>query len=107
PVPADVVERAGRVVLAADDEKALVADRLEEEVAGLRDLLRPARAEPAVVEDVLDLLPVDLVGLVIRSGEAAGKDRHRFRLLFCSDPNYRNGGTSTGKPTRMKNRAKA
>src|SRR5438552_9037038 len=94
-VAADVVESPHLVVLASDEEEGLVADLSNEEVPGIRDLVRATDIQPAPEEETLELLEENRVvperspgqqgagGEVLPDPAARGSLRHsNFLHLF-------------------------
>src|SRR6185503_19318527 len=74
-VPADVEESAEPIVLAPDEDEALARGFEKRVIAGRRQSVRPAGAEPALGEDGPRFAREDLRRNVVLAGER----RHRLR----------------------------
>ncbi len=83
---ADVVEAAELAVPIARDDHGLAGHVANEEVARVRDLLRPADADPVAPPDALALVRVDRLGRVVESRTRVGRGRHVGAWIVIESP---------------------
>ena len=75
-MPADVEMRVDLPLLIAHYHYALFPHRNGEKIARRGDLLLPAGQEPTLVEDLLEFLLINRVGLIIFAREGQHGRRH-------------------------------
>ncbi len=68
-MPADIEVRVEPPLLVAYQNKALLAHRYGEKIARRGDLLLAANHEPTLVEDLLEFLLINRVGLILFAGQ--------------------------------------
>ena len=99
PVPADVIEGANLVVLAPDDDQALVGDLAEDGIAGIGDLVLAADEDPHPGEEPFALLEEVIRVDVIAGRQGPGVERQGVPGASLPSPNLRSSSipiASTG-----------